>query len=490
MSTKPATTPTINTNTGVASTYLDPKNAGPFALTVMVFVLYVMCFISLYNPHLELIGYGLFFVLHMIMSGGIIKSGLDNTNTIDINKISITVPPDLWNIYQVCFNIFLLLFIIFGLPSLLHYYTYKRNHKNQTGGIVAAIVFLFLFIVGILISLGIEIFSSTASNMHIIEYIFNPIHDSTSNPPLNINQDILNVFKHITNYWMVVKTGATATTQNNVFVYIFKQIIQGVFVVISGIIGFILLTILFFLLFGLFLETLPFKVILLLGKPFGLFSTIPISWSIMIGLLFLFISFIMLLITFVKVHAKHSAMNAPTMPKFLAGGNGVVKSGYTFKEGPQGTGYYLIDGVDFLFNDKKTQKNVSNFKIISITTTVLIWVQYLANKMVNRETIQNSPIINGMFALNGITIVSLSSVCIWLTQQIGVRTGAIRGPPTTKDIEWLKRDEGNERGKQKEREKKWKRQEGAQARQFYSENERRKQLDRDRNENLYHPKTA
>jgi hypothetical protein len=205
----------------------------------------------------------------------------------------------------------------------------------------------------------------------------------------------------------------------------------------------------------------------------------------MIGLLFLFISFIMLLITFVKVHAKHSAMNAPTMPKFLAGGNGEVKSGYTFKKGPQGTGYYLVDGVDFLFNDKKTQKNVNSFKIISITTTVLIWVQYLANKMVNSATIQNSPIINSMFALNGITIVSLSSVCIWLTQQIGVRTGAIRGPPTTKDIEWLKRDEGNERGKQKEKEKKWKRQEHTQQENLRKEDERRKKLDRDRNANLY-----
>ena len=83
-----------------------------------------------------------------------------------------------------------------------------------------------------------------------------------------------------------------------------------------------------------------------------------------------------------------------------------------------------------------------------------------------------------MFALNGITIVSLSSVCIWLTQQIGVRTGAIRAPPTTKDIEWLKRDEGNERGKQKEKEKIRKRQEGALAHDLYLEDERRKKVDR------------
>ena len=334
MATKPpTTTTTINTNTSVASKYLDPKNAGPFALTVMVFVLYVMCFTSLYNPHLELVGYGLFFVLHMIMSGGIIKSGIDkdpmHPSTIDINKISID-PMKQFDLYTNLYNFF-----------------------------------------------------------------------------------ITNIFP----------------SGSNSFI---KSFFQIPFILLLCLIGFILLTILFVLLLGLFLATVPFKAILLMGKPFGLSGQVPISWSIMIGLLFLFISFIMLLITFVKVHAKHSAMNAPTMPKFLAGGNGEVKSGYTFKKGPQGTGYYLVDGVDFFFNDKKTQKNVNSFKIISITTTVLIWVQYLANKMVDNKTIENSSIINGMFALNGITIVSLSSVCIWITQQIGSRTGAIRSPPSLK----------------------------------------------------------
>jgi len=344
MATKPAIPVPIpvQPNAGFASKYLDPTKAGPFALTVMVFVLYVMCFTSLYNPNLELVGYGLFFVLHMIMSGGIIKSGIDqdpmHPSTIDINKISIE-PMIQFNLYTKLYNFF------------------------------------------------------------------------TTN---------------------ILPSGPNDFTN---FIKLFFQI---PFILLLGLIGFILLTILFVLLFGLFLATLPFKLILLMGKSFGLSGQVPISWSIMIGLSFLFISFIMLLITFVKVHAKHSAMNAPTMPKFIAGGNGEVKSGYTFKKGPQGTGYYLVDGVDFFFNDKKTQKNVNSFKIISITTTVLIWVQYLANKMVNRATIVNSPIINGMFALNGITIVSLSSVCIWLTQQIGSRTGSIRSPPSLSSITKIK----------------------------------------------------
>jgi len=172
---------------------------------------------------------------------------------------------------------------------------------------------------------------------------------------------------------------------------------------------------------------------------------IPVSWTLFIGLLFLFISLLLLIITFAKLHAKHTAMNSPTLPTFLEGGNGEVKSGYTFKQAGasganQGQGYYLNtgEGVDLFFNDTTTQKNVKDFTIIGITTTVLIWVQYLlyTNYKLVKEILTKIAIltkiigisdniptfINILFLLFGIVIIILSSVCIGLTNKVNTRT--------------------------------------------------------------------
>ena len=183
---------------------------------------------------------------------------------------------------------------------------------------------------------------------------------------------------------------------------------------------------------------------------------IPVSWTLFIGLFFLFISLLLLIITFAKLHAKHSAMNSPTLPAFLEGGNGEVKSGYTFKSSGAsgatwGQGYYLItgEGVDLFFNDTTTQKNVKDFTIIGITTTVLIWVQYLlyTNYKLVKEILtkiigisDNIPtFINILFLLFGIVIIILSSVCIWLTQQVNSRT-IKRADPVNKTKSTNKRE--------------------------------------------------
>jgi hypothetical protein len=247
--------------TTIQDEYLDPEKGLPIIINTLIFVLYVICFVCLYRPYLVLIGYGLFFTLHMIMSIGMIKNILTYSPSDDFNR----------------------------------YITLFLNMKT------------------------------------------------------------------------------------------------------------------------------------------------PVSWTLFIGLLFLFISLLLLIITFAKLHAKHSAMNSPTLPTFLEGGNGEVKSGYTFKQSnasgaTQGQGYYLNkgQGVDLFFNDTTTQKNVKDFTIIGITTTVLIWVQYLlyTNYKLVKEILSkiigisdNIPtFINILFLLFGIGIVILSSVCIWLTNKINTRT--------------------------------------------------------------------
>ena len=160
---------------------------------------------------------------------------------------------------------------------------------------------------------------------------------------------------------------------------------------------------------------------------------IPVSSTIYIGLFFLFIAFILLITTFSHLHAKHTATNSPTMPAFLEGGNGEVKSGYKYKtEGPgatYGPGYYLntSSGVDFYFNNTNSQKDSDTFTGIAITTTVLLWIQYLSYMNYNTLNIFISRLIqpklskqfiNGQFIIVGIIILILSSISISLTNKI------------------------------------------------------------------------
>ena len=45
-----------------------------FPIYLFLFIIYVLCFVNLYNPNVEIIGYGLLFALHVILSYTIISS--------------------------------------------------------------------------------------------------------------------------------------------------------------------------------------------------------------------------------------------------------------------------------------------------------------------------------------------------------------------------------------------------------------------------------
>jgi hypothetical protein len=179
--------------------------------------------------------------------------------------------------------------------------------------------------------------------------------------------------------------------------------------------------------------------------PFSLIYYIPCYISIPISLILLFVSFILLLLTFSKLRAKHTSATLPVLPGFISGGSGEVISGYTYKYkgtsgATNGSGYYLNsgDGTDFYFNDNVTKTYVNNFTIIAITTTVLIWAQYLLyanyelfNALLLLLPISRnwgSSIIAFLFILFGATIIALSSVCVWLTTQVNNRTIASQDP--------------------------------------------------------------
>jgi len=185
----------------------------------------------------------------------------------------------------------------------------------------------------------------------------------------------------------------------------------------------------------------------ILYKPFiEWLRKMPSYLSIPVGLLLLFVSLLLLLTTFSKLKAKHTSTKMPSLPGYISGGSGEAISGYTYKyQGASGAnngaGYYLNsgEGTDFYFNDKVSKQIVHDFKIMAITTTVLIWAQYLlyANYDLFNALIftffkgWGSSIITGLFMLFGSAIIVLSSICVSLTNQVNNRTKSSQDPVNT-----------------------------------------------------------
>ena len=298
---------------------------------IMAFVLYVLCFVSLYTPNLELIGFGLFFVLHVIMSLGIIKSMT----------------------------------------------SYSSTSPTTVGS------------------------SNSQINIKFIN-IRNVV---------SITNKLWGIFWNIWNY--PLSSGS--------------QILKGLYTVVLCFVMFIIGLILFVafcMTLAVYICSLPFQLPIL----FGWSGIIEVSWVIIFELIMLFVAFIMMLITFANLRTKHFLVGSPIKPEFLPGGFSVEKSGYKFiKKGSRGEGYYNTENASLLyFNNGKSLKQKDDFKIISITITVLIWVQYYISKIL---PIPNNSFINGANLITGITAIILSCVCVWLAQKIGVRSGTIQDTP-------------------------------------------------------------
>jgi hypothetical protein len=172
-----------------------------------------------------------------------------------------------------------------------------------------------------------------------------------------------------------------------------------------------------------------------LGQPFSWLNKIPVYLSIPIGLLLLFVALLLLIIAFSKLKAKHRSTSSPVLPGFISSGTGEVISGYTYKykENPSatnGAGHYLNsgDGTDLYFNDTVIKQNVNKFTIIAITTTVLLWAQYLLyanyelfNAIFSSMGDTNGLIIRMLTIIFGLAIIILSSICVSLTNSVNIR---------------------------------------------------------------------
>jgi hypothetical protein len=202
--------------------------------------------------------------------------------------------------------------------------------------------------------------------------------------------------------------------------------------------------------------------------------------SITTTITLVFVSFIMIFLTFRKLRAKHKLQGiqprAGFIPEHDQYKGATEKTGYEYRgESKYGKetwkyGYYLIDGVDYFMNDDVTIKMKDKFKDISIAITVLLWVIYATvtngeiskyicsqfyliiisifylpimlfiskvNKSNFKQNVNNfltkyntyrSFIIIVQTVILCIAMLVLSSINIWFAQKIGVRNNAIADP--------------------------------------------------------------
>jgi len=161
-------------------------------------------------------------------------------------------------------------------------------------------------------------------------------------------------------------------------------------------------------------------------KPFKWLSiplswlSIPLSWPIFGGLILLFVSLLLLIITFVSLNAIYTKTGVPAK-----------------------------DGLNFFFHKNQLElvSKKDDFKCIAITTTVLLWAQYLlyANykffnlifknldnnvaKLTTSPDKSTTTITQLLLYLFGSVIILLSSASVVLTHQMWSKTGSIIDPP-------------------------------------------------------------
>lgn len=137
---------------------------------------------------------------------------------------------------------------------------------------------------------------------------------------------------------------------------------------------------------------------------------ISVKWSIIGGLILLFVALLIFVITIARIRTVH------------------VK-----------TGGYEKSGLDFFFQDVWSDDKIglkNKFKPIAITTTVLLWVQYLLymNYDMVKSIIPNIlgydiyNILNAIFITFGTTILALSSTAVWISNNLMEYSKTISDP--------------------------------------------------------------
>jgi hypothetical protein len=116
----------------------------PQIIAFMIFVLYILCFVGLYQPYLEIISFGLFFVLHIIMSFGIVKMLHGDTTAINIKFINIRNLVSIWSKMGGIFT---------NIWSLISFDSWLNGFKSSLVMILALITFIVMTI-GFLIAVA------------------------------------------------------------------------------------------------------------------------------------------------------------------------------------------------------------------------------------------------------------------------------------------------------------------------------------------------
>jgi len=411
------------------------------AFYVISFVLYVLCFTSMFKPHLEIVGFGLLIALHIILSFSVIYRLFYNKS----GDYDAEEKPYAGNFFNIC-RIFWDKYF-YGGDIGVFIYTISN---------MVIIILTGIFIAQYDVKLLDAIFGFFSLSV-VCSIFITIMHRKENNPQRDLLVDLYN--------WI-------------------KTLIAG------GIMPFVIFSWVGWLFFYI-----PFFVVnecrrmLQMDGPFKYHTHIP--KVIGVGIILLSVAFIMFMMTLIRIHAKHSSIKLSPQPEYIPGNFVGDKSDYKFqRDGIRGSGYYLTKNAsNYFFNDDYTIDLKEKFKVIATTLTVAIATEFLGyihykeiletleplldmitpdiTDMVSsgRLHVPNSNIgtkdapkyfvpksdagtVNGVpgthfkaavlmdgFSLGLVYgILALSATSVWITQKIGSRMGAVTDPPAPPKI--------------------------------------------------------
>jgi len=425
---------------------------------MIAFVLYTLCFKAIFTPNLEIVGFGLYIALHILLMGGMLyklfASDMPKSNAPKL------CPTDFFKIIEKVpfFKLISALFSWEKVCSLMNI-AYKSNGNSSIN---------MGWVVTVLSSILVYIYSFSLAAM-------TNQHDFTQCVKVIEFYGLIALFL---TFFLTFTIKWTVINNSDSILYTFIDVIKLSFAIA------IIPAILILFLAGL----IAWVVWMIFYSPFIIYNYISeinatyqenIPYVIAIGLCLLFVSLIMFMMTLIKLHAVHKTMNNDPVPEYIPGNYIGIKYGYDFKEsGDLGQGYYVNKNelTTYFMNDDYSTKLKDEFKIVGITTTVALVAEFLGYSHYDNifgvlkimiQTIRKTvtPYIStssqlreqkpnvqtekrdGCASPDNIDdyypaalmdmfsvvlrygIIALSSYTVWETQKIGSRMGAISDPP-------------------------------------------------------------
>jgi len=358
---------------------------------IITFVLYVLCFVALFNPNLEIIGFGLLFVLQIILTIGMIYNILSNTD--DNNKNTKFSPETfvrllssidiveqisrMFNPHEVFKMIKIEEFtksnpIIRFLNNAITNAFKEDNSDDFEGDIIKFLWQIIIFFVIIFYILFIATVSLPAGDANVKQLLM---------ALLTFGPIALILIAFIT---IVIKVDSKGNRND-----FFKRLLYSILDFVKLSFAVIIIPVICVM---LLLLSVVWLIWMILYSPFIILSSIIGNWKyqtiipfvLIIGLVLFLVSMIIMTITIIKLHSRHTKTSLIPQPEFIPSQNTGVIGGYHFdSKGSMGSGYYLDTGggsANFFMNNPYATQTKDTFKVVATSVTMMILVEFIGYK--------------------------------------------------------------------------------------------------------------